>query len=349
MSKRNTGVLWSVANQGLNSTEKSNARGNIGVDLTNPAASGTATSFLSDIATDANGNISFQKKSISGSDTVFEYDGQHTERFEPVTTSGFLFGDGLVAHSTRTRPTGGPANYWDIPVNSANAPTIVEAPSVLYAMTTLIENSSQNCPDEIWNKHRIKEYDTCSLCRNVTRSPNSLNPSYNTTSTTSEGPMPQAAIAFIPPKHWAFISGVLTVDKSLITQWNIREHIVQTFNFHLTDAAEVFDQTTFTNMILGSAGSLHGFDIEFDSNADFPLNNHNFSFFAYNPSDSVGKYVLLTAATPISGNGAGGAQKYVVYHVHKQIMIFKTPEHDGYDYVYDDPRFVAPPNWKPSP
>ena len=345
MSKRNTAVLWSVANQGLNSTEKSNARGNIGVDLTNPAASGTATSFLSDIATDANGNITFQKKSISGSDTVFEYDGSH-EMFEPVTTGGFLFGDGLVAHSTRTKPTQGPDNYWNIPVHSANAPTIVEAPSVLYAMTTLIENSSQNCPDEIWNKHRIKHYDTCSMCRNAVHS-SEINPEYGTTSTTSEGPIPQAAIAFIPPKHWAFISGVLTIDKSQINQWDNPAHVVQTFNFHLTDVAEV-DTTTYTNMRLGSSGSLHGFDIEFSPGADFPLNNHNFSFFAYNPSDSVGKYVLLTAATPISGTGAGGAQKYVVYHVHKQIMIFKTPEHDGYDYVYDDP-FVAPTGWKPSP
>ncbi len=69
MSKRNPSVLWTIGNQGLNGSERSNARTNIGVNFSNPSVSGNehALEFLSDVnnASGTAENITFTKKKVT--------------------------------------------------------------------------------------------------------------------------------------------------------------------------------------------------------------------------------------------------------------------------------------------
>ena len=265
------------------------------------------------------------------------------EHFTDVQVGGFLFGDGFGSTPARTgggSGSGKPAEYWgvdDVPNHYNNSPAIIEAPSILYAMTTLLDTSSSSCSEEIWNKHRIYDYDTCSLCRNATRS-TSTSASY-VSSTTLGGDVSYpcaAAIAYVPPKHWAFISGVIQEDLNGITQaFNTSG---QTYYFHLSDT--ITPSTTY-----GLSNSLHVFDVLVDGvNNGVSARKHNFSFFAYNPSASNGKYIVLTCATRLAGKDAHDADAVLSYKVYKQIMIFKTPEYGGFDYVYDN----YPVGWKPS-
>ena len=247
------------------------------------------------------------------------------EHFTDEQVGGFLFGDGFGSASSR--PGGGsssgkPDEYWgvdvgDLPNHYSNSPALIEAPSILYAMTTVRSDSASFCSEEIWNKHRIYDYDTCSLCRNVTRS-TATSTSYVATNTIVNE---YAAIAYIPPLHWALIFGSIKVELNSSTF----SPFTQTFTFSLQDTPQSFTG-------IGKAGTLPSFEYVIGEDT---AKMYNFGFFAFNPDAANGKYVVCTRATAVSN---------LTYKIYKQIMIFKTPEYGGLDSVYDN----YPVGWKPS-
>lgn len=260
------------------------------------------------------------------------------DHFTYPQVGGFLFGDGFGSVELRSAGSGAPTNYWGVggsgstaaeamPSYYNNPPAVIEAPSVLYAMTTLIPNSYSGCDKELWNKHRIYEYDTCSMCRNVVRhSPALAATSYIATKTLdNDHPALYTAIAFIPPLHWAFVSGVIDVDYSHVTG-TFSETRVR-FQFDLksteTDTNGIGDDTVHALDLTLVPDRLSGSDVS------------NFSFFAYNPDNSHGRYLNCTCSF---------RQQGLVYTIRKQIMIVKTPENGSFDYVYDN----YPPGWKSS-
>jgi hypothetical protein len=268
-----------------------------------------------------------------------------SDKFDQVTVGGVLFGDGFGSSESDNyggSSSGHQFNYWHsvYELNGNTAPVFVEAPSILYSMTTLRDYSTEDCAEEIWNRHRLQDYDSCSMCRNATRSRTSptVSSSY-VSSTTLGGDVSYpcaAAIAYVPPKHWAFISGIIQEDLNGITQ-NFSTS-GQTYYFHLSDT--VTPRTTY-----GVSNNLHVFDVLVDGvNNGVAARKHNFSFFAYNPSASDGKYIVLTCVNRLAGKDAHNADAVFAYKVYKQIMIFKTPEYGGFDYVYDN----YPVGWKPS-
>lgn len=258
------------------------------------------------------------------------------EHFIDKQVGGFLFGDGFGSASSR--PGGGsssgkPDEYWgvgisDLPNHYSNPPALIEAPSILYAMTTLLTPSSSSCSEEIWNKHRIYDYDTCSLCRNVTRStPTST--SYVTTTSFGDSSS-YAAIAYIPPLHWALVFGSIKVDTHRVSFSSFK----QTFTFTLQDTPDAHTG-------IGSSGTLPSFEYVIGQDT---AQMYNFGFFVFNPDAADGKYVVCTIAATVGGNDPDDTYRKLSYDIYKQIMIFKTPEYGGLDSVYDN----YPVGWKPS-
>lgn len=241
--------------------------------------------------------------------------------FTDDQVGGFLFGDGFGSAETWPGGQGKPSAYWNmgfgIPNHFNATPAIIEAPSILYAMTTLRSSSYSSCSEEIWNKHRIYDYDTCSLCRNATRS-TSTSTSYVSTNTI--GASGYASIAYIPPLHWALIFGSIKV-----TYTGTHDPFIQTYTFTLQD-------TPSKHTGIGDSGTLPSFEHVIGQDT---AKMYNFGFFAFNPDAAHGKYVVCTTAAEVSG---------LSYEVYKQIMIFKTPEYGGFDSVYDN----YPVAWKPS-
>ena len=256
------------------------------------------------------------------------------DHFTTPQVGGFLFGDGFGSVESRGRPEGAPDNYWGVGGDSAEAipsyqnqpPAVIEAPSVLYAMTTLRENSYSGCDKELWNKHRIYNYDTCSMCRNAVRHAAGLSTSYIATKTLdNDHPALYTAIAFIPPLHWAFVSGVIDVNYS---------HVTDTFSE--TRVRFQFDlKSTETSTTGIGDDTVHALDVTLVPDHLSSSDVFNFSFFVYNPDNSHGRYLNCTCGYRPQG---------LVYTIRKQIMIFKTPENGSFDYVYDN----YPPGWKPS-
>lgn len=263
------------------------------------------------------------------------------DHFTYPQVGGFLFGDGFGSVDVRSQGSGAPYNYWGVGGSGSTAvdaipnyynqtPAVIEAPSVLYAMTTLIDSSSANCSDEIWNTHRLREYDSCSLCRNAVRSLNGQT-SYIATNHmdryTIVGSSWEDAVAFIPPLHWAFISGY--VDATYPASGDIGS-ASPNVEFYLSPTRRLdFQGSNHTPLLHTFSMALH------DYNDTCKPTRFNFSFFVYNPLNDVGQYVVWLISSPVSD---------LSYDLHKQIMIFKTPENGSFDYVYDN----YPPRWKPS-
>lgn len=256
------------------------------------------------------------------------------DHFTTPQVGGFLFGDGFGSVEGRGRTQGAPDNYWGVGGDVAEAipsyqnqpPAVIEAPSVLYAMTTLIENSSSECNKELWNKHRIYNYDTCSMCRNVVRHGAGSTTSYITTKAIDNDHPACTAIAFIPPLHWAFVSGVIDVDYSGVTDAITETRVRFQFDLKSTE--------TYTNGI--GDDTVHALDVTLVPNRTSISDIYNFSFFAYNPDNSHGRYINCSCSYHPPG---------MTYTIRKQIMIVKTPENGSFDYVYDN----YPLGWKPSP
>ena len=264
------------------------------------------------------------------------------DHFTYPQVGGFLFGDGFGSVEVRSQGSGAPTNYWGvggsgstvadaIPSYYNNPPAVIEAPSVLYAMTTLITSSSANCSDEIWNTHRLRDYDSCSLCRNVVRTLNGQT-SYIATNHLDRYSIVdsswEAAVAFIPPLHWAFISGY--VD-AIYPGYGDIGAASPNVEFYLSPTRRLdFVGSNHTPLLHTFSMGLH------DYNDPCKPTRFNFSFFVYNPLNDVGQYVIWFIQAPVSD---------LSYDLHKQIMIFKTPENGSFDYVYDN----YPAGWKPSP
>ena len=246
------------------------------------------------------------------------------EHFGYKKTGGFVFGDGLGIGTSN--------GYWglNVPNHGGAGHLIVEAPSITYALTTWTYGGSESAttPYEIWNPHRWGDYTEVFHCRNAEEKRAGSLSEYITT-TTFKGN--DGDICVIPPHHWGLIYATITAELDS----NIEpEGIHETLTISIQDAAN----TSFTGDYIGE----HSFRtlyfepyIQWGRPEGHPestytrlLATRHIPFMCYNPSNAE-KYIHLQ----LNGN----TNKTV--HVYKQMIIFKTPEYDGFNLPY-----VAPPS-----
>ena len=245
------------------------------------------------------------------------------EHFGYKKAGGFVFGDGLGIGTSN--------GYWglNVPNHGGAGHLIVEAPSITYALTTWTYGGSQSVMEgcEIWNPHRWGDYKEVFHCRNaIDKSTTSTLAEYITTNVFRGD---DCDICTIPAHHWGLIYATITAELDS----DIPSPGTECLSITIENSAgvttggsttsELALKTLYFEQIL-RWGIPEGNPI---AGTDHTLSNRHIPFMCYNPTNSE-KYIHVK----LYGNSA----KTVT--VHKQMIIFKTPEYDGFNLPY-----VAPP------
>lgn len=234
-------------------------------------------------------------------DLYTEYDGRWY--YNTKVKDSVILGDGFGYKDIGTSGT----SYWGSPtITNCIA---IEAPSITYAFTTCNSSSNSSYMYEVWNPHRLGNYDYCELCRNGKYTPGST--SYIATSTAYSST--NVHICGIPPYHWGLfwfhIKGTTTDGSTLGA--NTSSH----FQFSINDDDD------YESAYVGNDKSLYECNWMWDPFSNERTNTMNVcqvSFMCYNPSNRM-KYINFYNAGPSS----------VTYTIYKQMILFKTPEYGG--------------------